>query len=238
MPPKSIKNHPPKRNLKRRTAKRIVEHVTPMFDTQESLRSPLRDALRERFCQALLTASSATDAAIRAGYSPASARFQACRLLTNANIQRRLAGLFESTAHRSILRKRDVLKNASQRANAALVDIADLIGLPCSEFAARIQKHPAGRAIKRVRMDVKYNEKDKVWSPPFVKDIELFDPRGSERLLADLLGWEAPKRMEVTPGTTGRIIMLPAPEKPPVGVLPEGFWESQSLSPRAREVSQ
>lgn len=217
---KQAKKRPPKRG--------ICQLVKPVLDTREALHSPLRDVMRERFCQALLTSSSATEAAIRAGYSVTSARNQASRLCTFVDIQRRLAGLLEKTVNRSILRRRDVLRNASARANAALTDITKMVGLPWDEFAEKIQDHPAGRAIKRVRLGMEYDKESKSWGPPYVKDLELFDPRGSERLLADLLGWDAPKRLEVTPGTAG-IIMLPAQEKPPVGVLPDGFWASQSL---------
>ncbi len=194
-----------------------------VLDTHDALRSPLRDAMRERFCQALLTANTATAAALAAGYSPATARTQASRLLTLVDIQRRMAGLFENSNHRCILRRRDVLKNASARAAAAITDIADLLGLPCTEFAERVRHHPAARAIKTVEQGVKYDAVSGTWSPPYIKRLELFDPRGSERLLADMLGWEAPKRLEVVEGYKGRII-LPAQVPAPVGVLPEGFW--------------
>jgi len=223
-----IKKHPRKRGRKQGLARRIFKRVTPVLNTQEALRSPLKDVMRERFCQALLTASSATDAAMRAGYAPHTARTQGSRLLTFVDIQQRLAGLLEETVHRGILRRRDVLKNASARANAALTDITDLIGLPCDEFSERIQHHPAGRAIKRIRMGMEYDKERKCWRPPYVKDLELFDPRGAERLLADFLGWDAPKRVQVTPGTPG-IVIMPAEEKPPVEALPEDFGASQVL---------
>jgi hypothetical protein len=48
-----------------------------------------RQLLFAEFC---LSEPSATRAAIRAGYSPRSARNQACRLLANDDIRRRIAG--------------------------------------------------------------------------------------------------------------------------------------------------
>ena len=53
---------------------------------QESKNVSLTDR-QERFCEEYLLDLNATQAAIRAGYSPESARVTACRMLTNANIQ-------------------------------------------------------------------------------------------------------------------------------------------------------
>lgn len=213
-----------------------AERVEAVLDAHNALREPLDNAQYERFCQALLTAPNATQAAIIAGYSPATATTQACRLLRIVHIQRRLAGLFENTAHRSILRRRDVLKNASARASAAITDLSDLIGLPWEEFAEKIKHHPSAKAIKSVDMGRSYDAATSSWSPPYVKHLELFDPRSSERLLADLLGWEAPKRVELVEGYKGRII-LPAQIPAPVGTLPEGFWEKDGGAAKGTEAN-
>jgi hypothetical protein len=215
-PRKARRERPQRRAL----ARTIVQRVTPVLDAQTALRTPLRDALRERFCQALLVSNSATAAAIRAGYSPATAKSQASRLLTSVNVQRRLAGLFENTAHRSILRRSDVLRNASARAASALADISDLIGLPYDEFAERIKLHPAGRSIRKIVQGVEYDRESKTWSKPYIKSLELFDPQRAEEILSSLLGWEAPKRVELVPGQRG-VVMIPEQSPAPLGVLPE-----------------
>lgn len=207
-----------KRGKKHAVGRAVAERVTAVLDKHDALRTPLKDAMRERFCQALLLASSATAAAISAGYSPATAKQQASRLLTFVDVQRRLAGLFAQTAQHRILRRTDVLCHASQRADAAMADIADLVGLPWDEFCTRIRSHPAARAIKKVKRGVSFDLSGKHDPVVFVKEIELFDPRCSERLLADLLGWEAPKRVEVTTGQ-GRVLYLPAQIPAPLGEL-------------------
>jgi phage terminase small subunit len=210
------------RRKKQALKKAKAERCVATLDVQDALRVPLRDAQRERFCIALLDAPTACEAAIRAGYSPATARQQASRLLTRVDIQRRLAGLFEKTTHRSILRRRDVLRNASSRAAAMMGDITDLIGLPWEEFAAKIKSHPAARAIEFVERGVAYDPEGKQAPMVFVKKIKLFDPQRSERMLADLLGWDAPKKVELS-GEAGYLvgrIMLPAPIPAPVGILP------------------
>jgi len=212
----------PKQPRKRRLGRRIVEQVEAVIDREETLCQPLQDANRERFCQACMTEPTATLAAIKAGYSPQTARQQASRLLTNVDIQRRLAGLLSQSARQRILRRRDVLANASQRANAALTDVADLIGLSWPEFCDAIKNHPAARAIKRVKRKVAYDAPSKTWGPAYVEEVELFDPRGSERLLADLLGWDAPKKIELPAGVVSGVIVLPAQETVKALPMPEG----------------
>lgn len=49
--------------------------------------TPKLSPKQERFVEEYLIDLNATQAAIRAGYSPKTARFQACKLLTNPNIQ-------------------------------------------------------------------------------------------------------------------------------------------------------
>jgi hypothetical protein len=194
---------------------------------EEALRSPLRDARHERFCQALLVERSATAAALKAGYPAAGARQQASRLLTYVDIQRRLAGLLEIAARQKVLRKRDVLSNASQRAAAAMVDIADLVGLPWDDFCIAIKTHPAGRAIKKVKRGIAYDAASKTFGPAYVQEIELFDPRGSERLLADLLGWEAPKQVALSAAGPSRVIAIPEQRTVEIAGLPEGNKDNQ-----------
>src|ERR1041385_4682845 len=53
----------------------------------------LENAKHERFAQAVAGGSTLTDAAISAGYSPASARAAGSRLLTNADIAKRVEEL-------------------------------------------------------------------------------------------------------------------------------------------------
>ncbi|MDD5705982.1 MAG: terminase small subunit [Kiritimatiellae bacterium] len=218
---------------RRGTRKRIFERVEAVVDDPKPLETPLLDAQRERFCQCLVTEPTMTAAARKAGYSPDTARQQGSRLLTNVDIQRRLAFLLGATAHRTILRRRDVMKNASARAAAAMTDFSDLLGLPWSKFCEAVKAHPAARAIKRIKRKVEYDRIGKCWSEPFVEEIELFDPRSSERLLADLLGWDAPKQLTLTPGTPGGenlprgIMWLPRPEPVPLGDGQESGQETE-----------
>lgn len=183
--------------------RRVLEIAEALPDGREMLATPLPDIRHERFCQALLTEPSQAAAAVRAGYASGPACQQASRLLTNANIQRRVAYLLADAAREGILSRKAVLRNASARAAGMIADFADLMRLPWGRFCEAVREHPCARAIKRVKRKVEYDAASKTWSEPFVEEIELFDPRSSERLLADILGWDAPKQVQAA-GDAGK----------------------------------
>ena len=55
-----------------------------------------------RFCEEYMIDLNATQAAIRAGYSPKTANEQAARLLANVSIQNRIAQLQAEPPHRRV----------------------------------------------------------------------------------------------------------------------------------------
>lgn len=78
---------------------------------------------QERFCIEYLIDSSATEAAIRAGYSPRTAKSQGARLLTNATV---IARVRELQAERSERTKVDADWLLIRLAQEAEADISDL----------------------------------------------------------------------------------------------------------------
>ena len=56
---------------------------------------------RQRFCEFMLVCSSATKAAIAAGYSEKSAHVTACRLLKDANVQAEISRLWKIAAEKA-----------------------------------------------------------------------------------------------------------------------------------------
>ena len=56
---------------------------------------------RQRFCEMMLVCSSATKAAIAAGYSERSAHVTACRMLKDANVQAEITRLWEIAAEKA-----------------------------------------------------------------------------------------------------------------------------------------
>lgn len=190
----------PTHGAARRRVREIAEGVP---DGREMIAAPLAEAMHERFCQSLLTEPTLTAAAVRAGYSPKSARQQGSALCTNPYIQRRVAYLLADAAREGILSRKAVLRNASARAAGMITDFADLMRLPWGQFCEAVREHPCARAIKRVKRKVEYDAASRTWSEPFVEEIELFDPRSSERLLADILGWDAPRTVPALPDADG-----------------------------------
>ena len=65
---------------------------------------------QERFCQEYLVDLNATQAAIRAGYSPRSARSQAADLLTKPNIEDRIAQLMAERQERTQVTQDQVIR--------------------------------------------------------------------------------------------------------------------------------
>jgi hypothetical protein len=180
---------------------------------------PLAKINHERFCLALMTESNAMAAAIKAGYAPGCARITAARLLTKANIRARVAGLLQVSGARTIARRGDVLRRMSVRGAASIADLLDLVGGTWEEFAAAVKDHPQARAIKKVKRETVYDPKaNKLVA--YVSEIELFDPRESDRDLMEALGWKAPVQSQVNVNATAGVIVLPLQIDAPLGVMP------------------
>lgn len=71
-------------------------------------------AKQEAFCLEYLKDLNATQAAIRAGYTENSARVTACKMLTNANIESRIAELMEERVNKTKIDAAWVLQSAKE----------------------------------------------------------------------------------------------------------------------------
>lgn len=88
---------------------------------------------RERFSQEYVIDLNATQAAIRAGYSPKTAKIQASRLLTNVNVQKRIAELKKGVSDKLEISHQDVLKRLAKWVDS---DITQVLGLSADEVKA------------------------------------------------------------------------------------------------------
>lgn len=86
--------------------------------------SELRDK-RERFCREYLVDLNATQAAIRSGYSPKTARSQGQRLLTNADVQARIEELNYDRAKRTGINADRVIEQIGAMAFGDLRSVFD-----------------------------------------------------------------------------------------------------------------
>lgn len=83
---------------------------------------------QEAFCREYLVDLNATQAAIRAGYSPRTATEQGARLLTNANVRARVDGLKEERAERVQRTADDVLLDIKKVKESCMGDAVDQHG--------------------------------------------------------------------------------------------------------------
>lgn len=77
-----------------------------------------------RFCEEYIIDHNATQAAIRAGYSPKSARTQASELLTKPNIQEKIQELAEKVSTEKIATAEEVLQHFTKVMRGELFDQA------------------------------------------------------------------------------------------------------------------
>ena len=82
---------------------------------------------QEKFCQEYIIDLNATQAAIRSGYSEKTARSQGQRLLTNVDIQERIAELQKEWKESIELRKEDVINEVRSLAFARVTDVANIV---------------------------------------------------------------------------------------------------------------
>lgn len=85
-----------------------------------------RSPKRERFCLEYMADLNATQAAIRAGYATNSARSQARELLTNPNIERRIAELEAERAARTEIAAEEVVRELAKMGFASVARFLDL----------------------------------------------------------------------------------------------------------------
>lgn len=109
---------------------------------------------QENFCQAYLVAGNATKAAINAGYSERGARQQGSRLLTNANILERIAGLRADLGLRNRIDRDTVMAKLEAAYRGAMTAHTYLTAVRAAEAQARLaglfpDRAVAGRAAPR-----------------------------------------------------------------------------------------
>lgn len=85
---------------------------------------PNLNVKRKKFVEEYALLGNAKQAAIRAGYSPKTAEFQASRLLKDAEVKKYLHTLLEEATGQTIIEKRRVLKSLWNIAEAKMTNVA------------------------------------------------------------------------------------------------------------------
>ncbi len=142
-----------------------------------------------RFVQEYLIDLNATQAAIRAGYAPRSAKVTACRLLTNVNVKAAVAA-----GQVAIAEKLEITVEAVARELALLgfADMGTYVTLGASETTVRLDwtNLPAGatRCIQEITQEEHTGGKGHETGQIRRTKFKLYDKKGSLELLGRHLG--------------------------------------------------
>ena len=149
-------------------------------------------AKQETFCQEYLVDLNGTQAAIRAGYSPFSARDIACDLLTKANIRARVDELMAARSMRTEITADVVIR---ELARIALVNPTDVIDADTAELVrGATEDHRA--AIQSIKVRQKPGE----FGTEIEREIKLNDKVKALELLGKHLGMYTEKKELSGPG--------------------------------------
>lgn len=151
---------------------------------------------QQRFCDEYLIDLNATQAAIRAGYSPKTAAQQAARLLTNVKIQEYIQAKRQKTANKMDITRDRILEELS------LIAFGDAKALFDQEGNLRkIHEMPdnVSRSIASVEVD-EISEYDHGRKVPvgLTKKIKLWDKLRAIEQISKILGYNAPEKVEGT----------------------------------------
>jgi len=137
---------------------------------------------------------NATQAAIEAGYSAATARQQGSRLLTNVDIKQEINTRLTDYA----MPANEVLARLADHARGDMRDFADL-------SLETLGTHPRGNLIKKLKIDISYDHENK--SHQFIESFELYDAQTALVQLARVHGLLTDKH-EITGADGGAIPIL------------------------------
>lgn len=134
---------------------------------------------QDRFCEEYIRDLNGTKAAIRAGYAENSARFTASDLLTNPNIQARVATLKRERAERNKITTDDIVAKLWDIVGADLTDVISADGQLLKDIPVEYRTLIQG--IK--------NGKDGI-------EVKFMDKLKALQMLAAHLGMNAPMKVE------------------------------------------
>lgn len=177
--------------------------------------------LRARFVDEYMLDQNATQAAIRAGYSPASAATTGYRLLKDAEI---CAEISRRTSQRSTSLGITADRIMQEYARLALLDPLDLFNADGSMKALKDIPEDARRAIGGLEIrELKDIETPDGLIAATLKKIKLIDKKGALDSLAKILGM---LKEQVEVDVRGGVLLIPAP------IDPKG-WEEAARANQA-----
>lgn len=157
-------------------------------------------AKQEKFCYEYCMDFNATQAAIRAGYSEATARSIGCEILTKPNIQARIKQLQDNLAETAGISR---LRVVMEHMKLAFTSIAHLHNtwIERKEFESLTedQKSCIAEIDTKIRTEYEYNPTLEMKGPIRVEyvRIKLYDKQKALDSISKMLGFDAPSKIDI-----------------------------------------
>ncbi|CNJ60233.1 phage terminase small subunit [Yersinia pseudotuberculosis] len=165
--------------------------------------------LQRRFVTALLEGANQTEAYRRAGGKARGdgERSKASQLVTNSNVQAFLQSVQHETVNEAIMTYTEALERLTLMGRTTIHDIATFGNYQIGEDEEGQPVFQASWKFKDSK-DIKPEHLAAVAELSTGKDglkIKLHDPKAAIKQLAEMCGWEAPKKAELTGANGGPI---------------------------------
>ncbi|CNF35190.1 terminase small subunit [Yersinia similis] len=165
--------------------------------------------LQRRFVTALLEGANQTEAYRRAGGKAKGdgERSKASQLVTNSNVQAFLQSVQHETVNEAIMTYTEALERLTLMGRTTIHDIATFGNYQIGEDEEGQPVFQASWKFKDSK-DIKPEHLAAVAELSTGKDglkIKLHDPKAAIKQLAEMCGWEAPKKAELTGANGGPI---------------------------------
>ena len=160
----------------------------------------------ERFCQEYVFLLNATRAAINAGYSENSARVTGCKILTKANIQKKIKELKGNLAETSEISALRVIKEHEKLAFSSIAHLHNT-WIERADFEKLTDDQKAcikSISTKILKRNIGTNDAPEIIDIEYVK-IEMYDKQKSLEAISKMLGYESPCKVELENNTNNTI---------------------------------
>ncbi|HFI5787788.1 terminase small subunit [Escherichia coli] len=159
-------------------------------------------ALQKKFALAIVKGKNQTDAykAAKGKAKGDAMRAAASRMYANVNVQAFLASVQTSEVNEAIMTREEALKRLSKMGRTSLTDIAEFSN---SQVGEDEDGQPVYQAVWRFKdsslqdLDAMSAISELTTGKDGIK-LKMHDPKAAIKQLAEMQGWEAPKKTELT----------------------------------------
>ena len=160
----------------------------------------LKNNRHEKFAQAIFAGNSAAEAAREAGYAETGARQEGHRLLTNADIQNRIAELFKKSENAAIMSKQELAEMYTRMLKTLHADFLTMSadGVWFHDIGPETLHQEALKKVKtRIISESHGRGEHKVIQEKQFDEIELESKVSVGQALAKLMGYNEPDKYDL-----------------------------------------